>query len=241
MAAAVFLVVSGAMRMVRIGVVLSGCGYLDGSEIHEAVLAGYFLEREGAELAWCAPDVEQMHVVNHLTGAEVRGEARNVLIESARIARGDIVAVDKLKIAAIDALVLPGGYGAAKNLCDFATKGPQCAVHPAVEALVQAVHAAGKPIGAICIAPALIARVLGKKGPTLTIGDDDKTAAALETLGARHQVKEVHEVVVDRALRLVSTPAYMLGPRITDVARGIEALCREVVSMAGATRARQPA
>ena len=223
--------------MVRVGVVLSGCGYLDGAEIHEAVLAGYFLEKEGAELAWCAPDVEQLHVVNHLTGAEARGERRNVLAESARIARGDIVAVDKLRVAAIDALVLPGGYGAAKNLCDFATKGAQCAVHPAVEGLVRAVHAAGKPIGAICIAPALIARVLGQQGPALTIGDDKNTAKALEAMGARHQAKGVHEVLVDRKLRIVSTPAYMLGPRITDVARGIEELCRQIVAMARAPQA----
>ncbi|HZM00409.1 MAG TPA: isoprenoid biosynthesis glyoxalase ElbB [Planctomycetota bacterium] len=218
--------------MVRVGVVLSGCGYLDGAEIHESVLAGYFLEKEGAELAWCAPDVDQMHVVNHLTGAEAKGERRNVLVESARIARGDIVAVDKLKVSAIDALVLPGGYGAAKNLCDFATKGAQCAVHPAVEGLVRAVHAAGKPIGAICIAPALIARILGPLGPQLTIGEDAHTAKALESLGARHQTKAVHEIVVDRKLKLVTTPAYMLGPRIADVARGIEELCREVVALA---------
>jgi len=218
--------------MVRVGVVLSGCGYQDGAEIHEAVLAGYFLEKEGAELAWCAPDVEQQGVINHLTGAASKGERRNVLVESARIARGDIMAVDRLKVTAIDALVLPGGYGAAKNLCDFASKGPQCTVHPGVEALVRAVHAAHKPIGAICIAPALIARILGAESPTLTIGDDKNTAKGLEAMGARHQAKGVDEIVVDRKLKLVSTPAYMLGPRITDVARGIEALCREIISMA---------
>jgi enhancing lycopene biosynthesis protein 2 len=218
--------------MVRVGIVLSGCGYLDGAEIHEAVLAGYFLEKEGAELAWCAPDIEQQHVVNHLTGAEAKGERRNVLAESARIARGDIVAVGKLKVAAIDALVLPGGYGAAKNLCDFAGRGQQCSVHPGVETLVRAVHAAHKPIGAICIAPVLVARLLGPEGPELTIGDDKNTARALEAMGARHQAKAVHELVIDRKLKLVSTPAYMLGPHITDVARGIEALCREIVAMA---------
>jgi len=218
--------------MVRVGVVLSGCGYLDGAEIHEAVLVGYFLEKEGAEVAWCAPDVDQIGVVNHLTGAASKGERRNVLVESARIARGDIVAVDRLKVAAIDALVVPGGYGAAKNLCDFASKGPQCAVHPGVESLLRAVHAARKPIGAICIAPALVARVLGAESPMLTIGDDKTTAKGLEAMGARHQAKAVHEIVVDRKLKLVSTPAYMLGPRITDVARGIEELCREIVAMA---------
>jgi enhancing lycopene biosynthesis protein 2 len=224
--------------MVKVALVLSGCGYLDGAEIHESVLAGYFLEKEGAELRYAAPDVDQMHVVDHLSGKEAAGETRNVLRESARIARGDIVPVGKLKVAELDALVLPGGYGAAKNLCDFATRGGDCTVHPAVESLVRAVHAAGKPIGAICIAPALIAKVLGKQGPQLTIGDDATTAKALDALGCRHQVRRVDEIVVDERLRIVSTPAYMLGPRITDVAAGIERLCREIVRMA---RSPQPA
>jgi enhancing lycopene biosynthesis protein 2 len=224
--------------MVKVGVVLSGCGYLDGAEIHEAVLASYFLEKEGAELRYAAPDVDQMHVVDHLSGKEVAGASRNVLAESARIARGDIVPVERLKVAELDALVLPGGYGAAKNLCDFATRGGECSVHPAVEGLVRAVHAAGKPIGAICIAPALIAKVLGQEGPHLTIGRDKTTAAALDALGCKHQPKDVDEIVVDARLAIVSTPAYMLGPRITDVAAGIERLCKEVVRMA---RSRQPA
>jgi enhancing lycopene biosynthesis protein 2 len=224
--------------MVKVGVVLAGCGYLDGAEIHEAVLASYFLEREGADLLYAAPDVDQMHVVDHLTGEVVAGETRNTLRESARIARGDIVPVEQLQAAEIDALVLPGGYGAAKNLCDFATQGTECSVHPAVEKLVREVHAARKPIGAICIAPALIARVLGKEGPELTIGDDATTAKALDALGCHHQVKRVDEIVLDERLRIVSTPAYMLGPRISDVAAGIERLCREVVRMA---RAPQPA
>jgi enhancing lycopene biosynthesis protein 2 len=224
--------------MVTVGVVLSGCGYLDGAEIQEAVLASYFLERAGAELRYAAPDADQTLVVDHLTGKEVPGETRNVLRESARIARGDIVPVEQLKAADIDALVLPGGYGAAKNLCDFATQGAACSVHPGVEALVRAVHAARKPIGAICIAPALIAKVLGGEGPRLTIGDDADTAKALGELGCRHEIEPVEGVVVDESLRIVSTPAYMLGPRITDVAAGIERLCKEVVRMA---RAPQPA
>ena len=224
--------------MVRIGVVLSGCGYLDGAEIHEAVLAAYFLEKEGAELAFAAPNVAQMHVVDHRTGEVVEGETRNVLAESARIARGNIVSVEELAAGDIDALVLPGGFGAAKNLCDFATAGTECTVHPAVERLVRDVHAAGKPIGAICIAPAVIARVLGEAHPVLTIGTDAGTAQALEGMGARHEDHPVHELAVDRERRIVSTPAYMLGPGITDVARGIEACCREVVAMA---KAPQPA
>ena len=222
--------------MVRVGVVLAGCGYLDGSEIHEAVLTALYLEQEGATVHFCAPDVPQMDVVDHLTGQPVPGVTRNVLAESARIARGDIVAVDKLRTRDLDALVLPGGFGAAKNLCDFAVKGGACTVHPAVESLVREVHKAGKPIGAICIAPALIARVLGAEHPTLTIGDDATTARALEGCGARHEVREVDEVTIDRKMRLVSTPAYMLGPRISDVAKGIAKLCKEVVALA-----RQPA
>ena len=218
--------------MVKVGVVLSGCGYLDGAEIHEAVLAAYFLEKEGAELAFAAPDVEQMHVVDHRTGDVSTGETRNVLTESARIARGAIVPVDELAAGDIDALVLPGGFGAAKNLCDFATEGPGCRVHPAVEQLVRDVHAAGKPIGAICIAPAVIARVLGKRKPVLTIGTDAGTAGVLQDMGARHEDRPVNEISVDREQRIVSTPAYMLGPGITDVAVGIEACCREVMAMA---------
>lgn len=222
--------------MVKVGVVLSGCGYLDGSEVHEAVLTALFLEQEGASVHFCAPDVPQMHVVDHLTGQPVPGASRSVLAESARIARGDIVPVDKLRARDLDALVLPGGFGAAKNLCDFAVTGGACSVHPGVEALLREVHKAGKPIGAICIAPALVARVLGAEHPLLTIGDDAKTARALEGCGAKHEAREVDEVTVDRKLRIVSTPAYMLGPRISDVAKGIQKLCREVVALA-----RQPA
>jgi enhancing lycopene biosynthesis protein 2 len=218
--------------MVKVGVVLSGCGYLDGAEIHEAVLTALYLEQEGADVLWLAPDVPQADVVDHRSGKTMPGETRNVLAESARIARGDIVAVDKVRARDLDALVLPGGFGAAKNLCDFATRGPQCTVHPAVETLVREVHAAGKPIGALCIAPALVAKVLGAEHPALTIGDDATTARALEACGAKHETKHVDEVTVDRKLRVVSTPAYMLGPRISDVAKGIAKACKEVVALA---------
>lgn len=219
--------------MVKVGVVLSGCGYLDGAEIHEAVLTAYFLGLEGAEVRFCAPDVEQAHVVNHLTGQEQPGERRNVLVESARIARGSIVAVDEVDVSGLDALALPGGFGAAKNLCDFASKGSECSVHPAVEQLVRDAHAAGLPIGAICIAPAVVARVLGKNvHPRLTIGTDAGTAEALAACGAQHENRNVDQITVDEENRIVSTPAYMLGPGITDVARGISALCRKLVEMA---------
>ena len=225
--------------MLKVGIVLSGCGYLDGSEIQEAVLAAYFLEREGAELLWCAPDITQMHVFDHRTGKRVDDETRNVLTESARIARGDVVPVESVDVSELDALVLPGGFGVAKNLSTFSIEGPNCQVHPGVFELVRAVHAAEIPIGAICIAPAIIARVLGDGEPRLTIGNDPATLEAIKTSGAIHEERAVDEICVDAERRIVSTPAYMLGPRISDVAKGIEALCREVMAMAR-SKAPQP-
>ena len=169
----------------KVGVILSGCGVYDGSEIHESVITMLALDREGAEMLLCAPDIPQMHVVNHLTGDVAQSESRNVLVESARIARGSIRDVKSVTADEIDALILPGGFGAAKNLCDFAVQDSSCSVDEGVAALVRAVHEAGKPIAAVCIAPALIARVLGGDHPSLTIGSDYETAEALEKYGRR--------------------------------------------------------
>lgn len=216
----------------RIGVVLSGCGVYDGSEIHEAVATLLALDRRGAEAVCCAPDVPQMHVVDHLTGQVAPGESRNVLVESARIARGKVVDVARVRSSELDGLVLPGGFGAAKNLCDFAVKGKDCTVHPEVARLVREVHAAGKPVAAVCIAPALLARVLGAEKPELTIGNDAGTAAALEAMGARHVACPVRATVVDRERRLVTTPAYMLAGRISEAADGIDAAVGALLEMA---------
>ena len=147
----------------KIGVVLSGCGVYDGAEIHESVLTLLALDRRGASAVLCAPDTPQMHVVNHLSGQVEEGASRNVLVESARIARGAIRDLATVKADELDGLVLPGGFGAAKNLCDFAVKGADCSVHPEVARLVREVHAQGKPVGAVCIAPVLVAKVLGKE------------------------------------------------------------------------------
>jgi enhancing lycopene biosynthesis protein 2 len=215
----------------RVGVLLAGCGVYDGAEIHEAVLTLLALDRAGAKAVCCAPDTPQLHVVNHLTG-EVTGESRNVLVEAARIARGAIVDVATLGADDLDALILPGGFGAAKNLCDFAVKGAACSVHPEVERLVRAVHARRKPIGAICIAPALIARLLGDEHPRLTIGSDAPTAAALESMGATHVACGTDGTVVDRERRIVTTPAYMLAGWVAETAVGIERLVGEVLALA---------
>lgn len=218
--------------MARVGVILSGCGYLDGAEIQESVLTLLALDRAGAEVFCFAPDVAQHKVVNHLTGEE-QAESRNVLVESARIARGKIRDVAEANADDIDALILPGGFGAALNLCDFAVAGPECTVDPGVERLIRAVHAAAKPIGAICIAPVLIARVLGGDGVEVTIGNDAGTAAALESMGAHHCDCPVDAFVVDRKHKVVTTPAYMLGPGTKDVAAGIERCVAETLALVG--------
>lgn len=214
----------------KAGVLLSGCGVFDGTEIHEAVLTLLALDRAGAEICCVAPDADQLHVINHLTQAETT-ERRNVLVESARIARGEIKNVKDVAASDLDALIIPGGFGAAKNLSDFAVKGPEAAVHPEVERIVKEMWSAGKPVGAVCIAPATLTRILGDQNPEVTIGNDVGTAAAIRTMGGRHQDRSVEEICVDEKNRLVTTPAYMLGPGIKDVAIGIEKLVAQVLSM----------
>jgi enhancing lycopene biosynthesis protein 2 len=222
------------MAKKKIGVILSGCGVYDGSEIHEAVITLLAIDRAGAEAVCMAPDAEQMHVVNHLTGEVAAGERRNVLVEAARIARGSIKNLKEVRAADLDGLILPGGYGAAKNLCDFAVKGADCTVHPEVARLVREVVAAKKPLAAVCIAPALVSRVLGndRLAHQLTIGTDAGTAQALEKMGSVHVACPVTEAVIDRANRLISTPAYMLAGRISEAAEGIEKTVRALLEMA---------
>src|ERR1051326_1725326 len=206
----------------KIGVVLSGCGVMDGSEIHETVLALLAIDRADAEAVCMAPNIRQRHVINHLTGEESKGEVRNVLVESARIARGKIRDIATVKAADIDALIFPGGFGAAKNLSDYAFKGPECSVSPEVARLATEVHAARKPIGVVCIAPVIAAKVLGKEHPEITIGTDKNTAKDIEKMGAKHVSCPVQGLVVDKERKIVSTPAYMLAQSIKEAAEGIE-------------------
>ena len=217
--------------MPRIGVLLSGCGVFDGSEIHEAVLTLLALDRAGAEMVCMAPDADQLHVINHVT-QEVTGETRNVLVESARIARGEIRNLKDVRAEDLDGLIIPGGFGAAKNLSDFAVKGPEASVHPEVQRLLKEIADAGKPIGAICIAPATLTKALSERRPEVTIGTDTGTAAAIESMGGVHRICTVDQIHVDERNRLVTTPAYMLGPGIKDVAEGIEKLVDKVIDLA---------
>ena len=214
----------------KIGVVLSGCGVYDGSEIHEAVFTLLAIDRNGAEALCMAPDTE-FPEVNHLT-REATGAKRNALVESARIARGKIRSIKDITAGDLDALVFPGGYGAAKNLCNFAEKGADAAIHPEVARLLREMAAAKKPIGAICIAPTLVAATLGKEyAPKVTIGTDASTAAAIKATGSEHVECPVTEFVVDKARKIVSTPAYMLAERISEAAEGIDKAVRAVIEL----------
>ena len=205
----------------KVGVVLSGCGVYDGSEIHEAVFTLLAIDRNGAEAVCMAPDME-LAEVDHLSG-KATGMKRNVLAESARIARGNIRNITEVTVGELDALIFPGGYGAAKNLCNFAEKGADAAIHPDVAKLLREMAAAKKPICAICIAPTLVAATLGKEyAPKLTIGTDAGTAAAISATGSEHIACPVREFVVDREHKIVSTPAYMLAQRISEAADGID-------------------
>ena len=217
----------------KIGVVLSGCGVYDGAEIHEAVITLLAIDRAGAEAVCMAPDVDQMHVINHLTGEEMSGNKRNVLVESARIARGNIKDIRSVKADDIDALFFPGGFGAAKNLCDFAVKGENCSVHPEVTRLVKEFKEKQKPQAVACIAPTLMAKIYegDSTQPTLTIGNDKEVSEKIEKMGSHHQDCEVQNTVVDKKNKIVSTPAYMLGQSISEVAEGIEKSVQELIKM----------
>jgi enhancing lycopene biosynthesis protein 2 len=216
----------------KVAVLLSGCGVFDGSEIHEAVLTLLALDQAGAEAVCCAPNMEQMHVINHLTHQPV-GEKRNVLVESARIARGKIKDLAEIRAADHDALFMPGGYGAAKNLSTFAVDGPGAKVHPEVVRVLREFAAARKPIGAVCIAPATLAAVFQGTDikPAVTIGTDEATASAIRAMGAEHVSCGVKDLHVDKANRIVTSPAYMLGRGIGEVFVGIEKCVRAVLDL----------
>lgn len=219
--------------MPRIGIVLSGCGVYDGSEIHEAVLSMYYLKKYGNELLIMAPNVDQAHVVNHLTGEVEQGQKRNVLVESARIARGNITDISKVTAADFDALLLPGGFGAAKNLVSFAFDGEKCSINPDVKRLIKATVDAKKPLAAVCIAPVVVAKALEDSGvkAKLTIGNDAGTANAINAMGAEHIESPVKEVIIDAHLNIITNPAYMLAADIAEVGEAIKKTMQALTGM----------
>jgi len=214
--------------MTRVGVCLSGCGMHDGSEVHEATLTLLFLDKAGAEIVCLAPDIDQCDVINHITGRPENGK-RRVIAEAARIARGNIRDIKQVTAGDLDALIFPGGVGAAKNLTDYYSKGADLTVEPEVARLVTEMHAAGKPLGFICISPVIGAKVLGA---AVTFGSDRDTAAAIVKMGGTHAERPVGEIMFDEKNRVVSTPAYMMTSRIAEIAVGIEKLVNKVLALA---------
>ncbi len=217
----------------KVAVLLSGCGHLDGAEVREAVLTLLALDQHGATVQCIAPNAPQLHVINHISGEPVAGATRNILEESSRIARlGQCLDLAQAKVSDYDALLMPGGYGAAKNLCTFAIAGPAAEVRTDVAAFVAGFFAAKKPVGAICIAPALVALTLhGKSSAKLTLGDDAGCASAMQQLGQQYQpTASARDIVIDEAHKLVTTPAYMFdAAKLSDVFTGIERCVAEVL------------
>ena len=218
--------------MKKVGVLLSGCGVNDGAEIHESVLTMLFLDKPGVEMILMAPNIDQMHVINHYTGQEME-EYRNVLVESSRIARGEIKDMAEVSGNDLDALVIPGGFGVAKNLCDYAMAGPECSVNPDVYRLIAELRLMEKPIGAICIAPVMMAKVLGEQeeSANMTIGYDETTSTDIISMGSKHIECPVSEMIIDEEKKIVTTPAYMEAKSIKEAAEGIEKLINQILSM----------
>jgi len=212
--------------MKKFAVVLAGCGVYDGAEIHEATLSMYQIKKQGADYEIFAPDIDQHHVINHLTGDEMK-EKRNVLVESARIARGKIKPLADFKAEDFDAILFPGGFGVAKNLCTFAFDGPDCKVNNDTEKAIKAMHKAGKPIGALCISPVIVAKILGDV--ELTIGKDKDTATAVEKMGASHKSTSHGEVIIDAGNNVYTTPCYMLDANIVQIGEGAENIVRAIL------------
>ncbi|EMA2426372.1 isoprenoid biosynthesis glyoxalase ElbB [Vibrio alginolyticus] len=216
--------------MKKVAVILSGSGVYDGSEIHEAVLALYAIEKAGATWHCFAPNIDQLHVINHLTGDEM-DEARNVLIESARIARGNIDDVAKLNVDEYDALLLPGGFGAAKNLTDFAVSGAECSINTHVAQACRAFASAKKPAGYLCISPVIIPMIY-EQGVKGTVGNDEAVSIAFNQMGGEHTTCPVEGIIFDEKHLVLSTPAYMLAENISQAASGIEKLVSKLIKIA---------
>ncbi|MBC5791761.1 enhancing lycopene biosynthesis protein 2 [Providencia alcalifaciens] len=216
--------------MKSIAVILSGCGVFDGSEIHESVLTMLALSKNNAEVHFYAPDEYQATVINHING-ELKTEKRNQMEESARISRGKIAPLSSADASKLDALIIPGGFGVAKNLCDFAVKGSECEINKQLLSLVQAMHQQKKPLGLMCIAPVMLPKMLNTS-VKLTIGNDTETIAQIEKMGGQHVVCTVDNIVVDEYNKVVTTPAYMLAQSIAEANIGINKLVEKVLEMA---------
>jgi enhancing lycopene biosynthesis protein 2 len=215
----------------KVAVILAGCGVFDGSEIYEATLVQLCLDNAGAEYQCMAPNVDQMHVLNHITGEEMP-QTRNVLVEAARLCRGNIVDLAQANPDDYDAVIVPGGFGVAKNLSSFAVDGTDMTINDAFMTFVQGMNQQGKPVGLVCIAPALAPKLFGE-GVTCTLGsNDDDAAKAVVAMGGEHVDCAVDDINIDEQRKLVTTPAYMLAGRISEAAAGITKLVDAVLQRA---------
>ncbi len=212
--------------MKTFAIILAGCGVYDGAEIHEAVMTMYAVTKNGAEYQIFAPDIAQHHVVNHLTGAEMP-ETRNVLVESARIARGKIKPISELDMREFDALIFPGGYGVAKNLCSYAFDGAECTVNPEISNVIREAVSLRKPIGAMCISPVLLAKIMG--GITITVGPNEADAVNVKAMGANHIATKHGDVIIDEKHRLFTTPCYQLKASLVEIAEDTDAIVKAML------------
>jgi enhancing lycopene biosynthesis protein 2 len=216
----------------RVALILAGCGHLDGSEIRETISSLLALDQAGAQVTIFAPNQKQKDVMNHYDQTSQEQE-RNIFEEASRLARGDIHELKELTVDNFDALMIPGGFGVAKNLCTFAFEGSNSQVLPAIESIIQEFHQHRKPIGAVCIAPALIAKALEGRGISVTIGKHPETAKEIEKTGASHHSCEVSEIHVDENNKIVTSPAYMYdNADLKDVFKGISSCVQKMLEMA---------
>lgn len=231
---------SMSLQAPTVAVVLSGCGVYDGSEVHEASATLASLTRAGADVVCYAPDEPQMHAIDHTAGAPIENDNRNVMKESARISRGNVKPITELNSSSADAVIFPGGFGAAKNLSNFAVSGADMTVNGEVERVLNDFHGSKKPIGLCCIAPMLAAKVLGSKGVTLTLGKSDDGSGkwpyagsieAAKSMGANVVEKGVDEVLVDEANQVVTTPAFMYEGKFHEIHDGVAKMVNTVVGM----------
>ena len=209
--------------MAKVAVILTGCGFLDGSEIHESVLCLLALQQAGYTVQCFAPDILQEKVINHFTREQSHGERRNCLAESARIARGEVKPLNELNPADFDAVMIPGGFGIAANLSTFAAEQEKCTVDETLKKVVKGFVKAKKPIGATCISPAILPRVFeGEKALTLTLGSSADSASQLRAMGMNPVIAKVHEMVADEDNRIYTTPCYMEAPDLPAMWEGIQ-------------------
>lgn len=217
----------------KVGVILSGCGIQDGTEISEAVLTMLYLEKAQAEMIYMAPDIKQANVINHYKSDQKSAEERNVIVESARITRGKIKDIKEIKSKDLDILIVVGGLGAGMNLSDLFSKGADFKVNPDLEKLINEMYDSKKTMGFMCVTPVILSKILGKYGIKVTIGKNEGDfVKMISSFGAKHIECTVDNIVIDEKNKIVTTPAFMIGPSTSDVAAGIEKLVKQVVKMA---------